>query len=85
MEIFAVTACQEIGRGVNLYLTSFVSCKAFTWGPFHSDAYNVRNLQIIDDIVMVVDTPSNPEFKMEQGAVYLYRASFNPESGQEMD
>jgi hypothetical protein len=84
-EIFSVTACQEIGRGINLYLTSFASFKAFTWGPYHSDAYNCRNLQIINDIVMVVDTPANPEYKMEFGAVYLYKASFNPESGDEMD
>lgn len=59
-EIFAVTACQEIGRGINLYITSFASFKAFTWGPYHSDAYEVRSLQIINDIVMVADTASNP-------------------------
>jgi hypothetical protein len=84
-EIFAVTACQELGRGVNLYITSFSSYKSFTWGPYYSDAYNIRNLQIINDILMVVDTASNPENQYEQGAIYLYRLSFNAESNDEMD
>ena len=84
-EIFAVTACQEVGRGVNLYVTSFTSYKGFTWGPFYSDAYGVRNLQIVNDVLMLADTPSNPEYLVDQGAIYLYRLSFNAESGDEMD
>jgi hypothetical protein len=84
-EIFAVTACQELGRGVNLYVTSFTSYKGFTWGPFYSDAYGVRNLQIVNDVLMLADTPSNPEYLVDQGAIYLYRLSFNAESGDEMD
>lgn len=36
---------------------------------------------IVNDMVMVADTPANPEFKMEYGAIYLYRVSFNQESG----
>lgn len=34
---------------------------------------------------MLADTPSNPEYKFKEGAIYLYKASFNPESGDEMD
>jgi hypothetical protein len=30
---------------------------------------------------MLADTPSNPEFLTNKGAIYLYRVSFNPESG----
>lgn len=84
-EIFAVTACQELGRGINLYVTSFTSFKSFTWGPYYSNAYNVRSLQIINDVLMVADTPSNPEYLFDEGAVYIYRLSFNAESGDEMD
>lgn len=62
-----------------------MSFKAFTWGPYRSDAYEVRNLQIINDIVMVADTSAIPEYKFNEGAIYLYKASFNPESGDEMD
>lgn len=34
---------------------------------------------------MLADTPQNPEYKFKEGAIYLYKASFNPESGDEMD
>lgn len=61
-EIFAVTACQELGRGINLYVTSFSCFKSFTWGPYYSDAYNVRSMQIVNDVLMVADTPANPEY-----------------------
>lgn len=66
-------------------MTSFTSFKAFTWGPYYSDAYNVRALQIINDVLMVADTPANPEYLFQPGAIYLYRLSFNTESGDEMD
>jgi hypothetical protein len=66
---------------VNLYVTSFISYKGFTWGPYHSDAYNARHLQIVNDILMLADTPSNPEYLMELGAIYLYQLSFDSESG----
>lgn len=66
-------------------MTSFASFKSFTWGPYISGAVQVRNMQIINDIVLIADTPSNPEFLIEHGSIYLYRVSFNPESGDEMD
>lgn len=84
-EIFAVTACQELGRGINLYVTSFSSFKAFTWGPYYSDAYNVRSMQIVNDVLMVADTPAYPEYLFDEGSIYLYRLSFNAESEDEMD
>lgn len=34
---------------------------------------------------MVVDTPANPEFLFEQGAVFLYRVSFNHQTNEEMN
>jgi hypothetical protein len=68
-----------------MYVTSFVSYKGFTWGPYPSDAYSVRNLQIINDIVMLADTPANPEYMMNGfGEIYLYKVSPNAESGEEM-
>ena len=76
-----MTACQDKGSGINLYVSSFMSFKAFTWGPFKSAAYHVQNLQIVNSILMVVDTPSNLEEKKSVGAVYLYALSFNADSG----
>ena len=84
-EIFTVTACLEIARGINLYVTSLVSYKGFTYGPFASGADNCRNLVIVNDIVMLADTPSSPEYTFSQGAIYLYKISPNLESGDEMD
>lgn len=66
-------------------MTSFISYKAFTWGPYPSSAYTVRNMQIVNDILMLADTPSNPEYLTELGAIYLYQLSFDSESGEEMD
>jgi hypothetical protein len=34
---------------------------------------------------MLADTPLNPDYLFEEGAIYLYRLSFNAESGDEMD
>jgi len=39
-------------------------------------------LQVINDVAMLVDTSPNPEYKFQQGAVYLYKLSFNAESGE---
>jgi hypothetical protein len=36
------------------------SFKAFTWGPYKSTAYNVRTLEIVNDILMVADTSEAP-------------------------
>jgi hypothetical protein len=74
-----------LGQGINLYVTSFNSFKSFTWGPYRTGAYNVRSLVVVNDILMIADTPSNPEYRFQQGAIYLYRISFNAESGDEMD
>lgn len=55
-----VTACQELGRGINLYVTSQSSSKPWTFGPYRSTGYNVRSLQITGDIVMLADTSAQP-------------------------
>jgi len=79
MEIFSVTACRELARGTNLYVTSYIGFKPFTWGPFFLPANDVRKLQIIDDILMLVNTPITPSSSnTKTGEIYLYRLSLNP-------
>ena len=34
---------------------------------------------------MVADISAYPEFKFEYGAIYIYKASFDPESGEQMN
>ena len=82
---YIVTACQVLGAGVNLYVTSGVSFKAWTWGPYRTGAFNIRKLQINGDILMLTDTSTYPEFKFEKGKVFLFALAFDHYSGEEFD
>lgn len=82
---FVVTACQHLGRGINLYMTSLQSFKPITQGPYETDAYHARNLQIVHDVVMVVNQNAYPELKIMSGSVFLYRASVDPDTLEEFD
>ncbi len=76
-----VTACQELGAGINLYVTSTQSFKPWTWGPYRSSAHRAASLQIAGDILMVADTSAYPEFKFEKGAIFLYELGLDNVSG----
>lgn len=76
-----VTACQELGRGINLYVTTESSFKTWTWGPYQSSAYNVRNLQIAGDVLMLTDTSVYPEYKFDKGRIMLYALTLDSISG----
>ena len=82
---FVVTACQELGRGINLYMTNLQSFKPITIGPFFSDAYHARNLQVVHDVIMVVDQNAYPEFKLMTGSVFLYSVSVDPDTLEEFE
>jgi len=58
-------------------MTSMVSFKAFTWGPYRSSAYYAQSLQVLNDILMVVDQNAYPHFKLNYGSVFIYRLSVN--------
>jgi hypothetical protein len=49
-----VSLC-EAGDYVNMYLTSYVSEKAFTWGPSQSDVRQVNFAKMIGRTLMIVD------------------------------
>lgn len=76
-----VTACQELGRGINIYITTLANFKPWTWGPYRSSAYNCRTLQIAGDILMITDTSIYPEYKFEGGQIFLYELGLDNVSG----
>lgn len=67
-----VTGCEQFGYGVNLYVTSKIGFKAFTWGPYESEAIYLRNLQLVHNIIAVVDVDMTPWRRYRSGGVYLY-------------
>jgi hypothetical protein len=58
-------------------MTSLRSFKPITSGPFMTNAYHVRTLQTVNDVVMVVDQNSYPDYRVNAGSVFLYRVSVN--------
>lgn len=79
---FMVTACNELGRGINLYVTTSTSFKSWTWGPYRSSAFTVQNLQMAGAILMLTDTSEYPEYHFQKGGVYLYYLGFDKFSGE---
>ena len=55
---YVISLC--IAEQVNVYITSLVSDKPFTLGPFPTKAKSVSQAKIIDDILMIVDTENDP-------------------------
>ncbi len=68
-----VSLC-ETGNEVNAYITSLVSDKPFTLGPFPTEAKAVNHAKIVDDILMIVDNEDNPYAR--NGGIYLYALTF---------
>ena len=84
-EFFMVSACKNGGSSTNLYVTSMLSFKGFTWGPYKSPAYLVANMQVVHDVLMIADTSGSPQRQHITGEIFLYRLSFNSETEEEMD
>ena len=74
---YALSFC-ESGEKVYIYLTSFMSFKPHTMGPFETDAKAVNHVKIVDNILMIVDNDDDP-FR-RAGGVYLYYIDFGAES-----
>ena len=70
---YVVSLC-ETGNEVNAYITSLISDKAFTLGPFPTEAKAVNHAKIVDDILMIVDNEDNPYAR--NGGIYLYALTF---------
>lgn len=61
-------------------MTTLTSFKPITQGPFPTDAYYARTLQVVNDVVMVVDQNAYPDYRISKGSIFLYRVSVNPDT-----
>ena len=61
-------------------MTPLNSFKPITLGPFMTDSYYVRTLQVVHDVVMIVDQSQFPDITDKPGSVFLYRVSVNPDT-----
>ena len=66
---YVVSLC-ETGDQVNVYITSLISEKPFTMGPYATEAKEVNHVKIVDDILMIVDNSDDPFVR--SGGIYLY-------------
>lgn len=71
---YVVSLC-EVGDAVNIYITSVVAAKPFTFGPYPTDAKAVNHAKIVGDILMIVDNDDNPFARA--GGIYLYHLNFD--------
>jgi hypothetical protein len=71
---YVLSLC-EVGDAVNVYITSVVASKPFTFGPYATDAKAVNHAKIVGDILMIVDNDDDP-FR-RAGGIYLYHLNFD--------
>lgn len=84
-DLVTVTGCQQFGGGVNIYITSLASEKGFSWGPYKTGAIFARNLQLVNNLLLVTDVDDHPEFAMRAGGVFIYALSPDPFSNYDFD
>jgi hypothetical protein len=48
-------------------MTSLQSFKPVSSGPYITDSYHARTLQVVHDVVMIVNQNSYPEYKLMNG------------------
>lgn len=73
-EQYVISLCQ-LGTKVNVYITSLVGSKPFTFGPYATDAQAVNHAKIVGNILMIVDNEDNPFVR--PGGIYLYHLNFD--------
>lgn len=71
---YIISLC-ETGTIVNVYITSVVATKPFTFGPYATDAKAVNHAKIVGDILMIVDNNDDPFVRA--GGIYLYQLNFD--------
>lgn len=59
-----------------------MSFKSWTWGPYKTDAYNARKIEINGDILMLTDATTYPEFKFEKSRIFLFALAFDRYTGE---
>lgn len=67
--LFSVSLC-EVGEYSNMYMTSYVSEKPFTFGPTKTSAKHISKVQFVGRVLMIVDVDDN--IFSRQGGIYLY-------------
>lgn len=70
--LYAISACIDNFLEVNLYITSYVSKKGFTMGPWKSGASQVANLDVINGLMILVDVDPDPSMMVRSGGVFIY-------------
>jgi hypothetical protein len=65
----------EVGSHVNVYITTTVASKPFTFGPYQTDAKAVNHAKIVGSILMIVDNDDDP--LRRAGGIYLYHLNFD--------
>lgn len=84
---YHVSGCQTT-KGIDLYITSFISSKGFSWGPYATGARQATRLEVVRELVMLVDTDSQPGLFQRAGGVFIYAINLLPddeESFTELD
>lgn len=71
---FVISLC-ELGGQVNVYVTSLVSDKPFTFGPYQTDAKSVNYAKLVGPILMIVDNDDNPFVR--SGGIFIYHLNFD--------
>ena len=82
--MLTITGCEHYGGGVSVYITAETDYRGFTWGPYLTEAYSIRNIQMVNYIVMIADT-DEPYYMHRAGSVFLYALNMDPDTGEEMD
>lgn len=84
-DTLTVTGCRVNSGGTHVYITSTTGHRGFTWGPYQTSAFNIENLQIVNQLLVVTDVDMYPQFRLRTGGVYLYALNLDPISSNEMD
>lgn len=70
--LYSISACVDSYREVNLYITSYVSKKGFTMGPWKSGASQVASLDVINGLLILVDVDPDPAMMIRSGGIFIY-------------
>ena len=76
---FEISGC--VGQeSILLYVTSFIGNKPFAMSPFETEANNLLKLQVVNELLILVDTEEDPYRKSQRGGIFIYEISGDDES-----
>jgi hypothetical protein len=67
-------------EAVYLYVTSFIGSKPFAMLPMESEATNLLRLQATNELLMLIDTETDPYRKTTKGGIFLYEINSEKDS-----